>query len=91
MNSQPVEVVAFKFTAVMEENTGMSLFKPGALNIENPLQNQEEAEELEDQKRRQEEVTFAYAIFIYEIATTCLRAIFKNTKTLDYFYFGRKT
>lgn len=40
----------------MDDNPGLSLFQAGNINIENALQNQEEAEDLEDQKRRQEEV-----------------------------------
>lgn len=40
----------------MNDTPGVSLFQGTNINIENALQNQEEAEDIEDQKRRQEEV-----------------------------------
>lgn len=40
----------------MDNGPGVSLFQGTNINIENALQNQEEAEDIEDQIRRQEEV-----------------------------------
>lgn len=40
----------------MEDNPGISLFQPGNLQIENDLQNLEEAEDIEDQRRLQGEM-----------------------------------
>nr|XP_022909348.1 putative leucine-rich repeat-containing protein DDB_G0290503 [Onthophagus taurus] len=40
----------------MDDNPGISLFQGNGLNIDSALQNQEEDEDLEDQKRRQEEI-----------------------------------
>lgn len=47
----------------MEGNPGITLFQPSSINIENPHQNQEEDEDLEEQKRRQEEV---FSTFIFK-------------------------
>ncbi|KAI4467465.1 hypothetical protein MML48_2g00001181 [Holotrichia oblita] len=40
----------------MDNNPGISIFQTSGLNIQNPSQNQEEDEDLEEQKRRQEEI-----------------------------------
>ncbi|KAK9685213.1 hypothetical protein QE152_g38220 [Popillia japonica] len=40
----------------MDNNPGISIFQATGLNIENPSQNQEEDEDVEEQKRRQEEI-----------------------------------
>lgn len=41
---------------MMDDVPGVSLFQGTNINVENALQNQEEAEDIEDQIRRQEEV-----------------------------------
>ncbi|KRT86466.1 hypothetical protein AMK59_2888, partial [Oryctes borbonicus] len=56
------------------DNPGISLLQANALHLENPLQNQEEDEDLEEQKRRQEEIqnflTTAMDEFNYEDQST---------------------